>query len=156
MKKVYNENKTKILTDYDLNKGYLLPDELITHYPAVQAVEEVGHYETVREYENGGKDVKYVIDTPAVQGTPERNETEEIFVYIPYTSEELEKIEKEKNIVSRIMELKRFLFDSDYKAIKYAEGLISAEDYEETKATRQAWRDEINALESELSEGGGV
>lgn len=43
--------------------------------------------------------------------------------------------------------LKQQLADTDYKAIKYAEGMISAEDYAETKAQRQAWRDEINILE---------
>ena len=42
--------------------------------------------------------------------------------------------------------LKQQLADTDYKAIKYAEGLISAEDYAETKAQRQGGRDEINAL----------
>lgn len=152
MKKVYNENKTEILTEYDLSKGRLTPDTITTHYPAVQGVEEVGHYETVREYENGGKDVEYIIDTPAVQGVEEHDETEEIYVYTPFTAAEL----RETEIADRIAELKRLLSASDYKAIKYAEGLISAEDYEETKATRQAWRDEINALESELSEGGGV
>lgn len=52
-------------------------------------------------------------------------------------------IEKE----SRIAELKRKLAETDYKAIKYAEGEISAEDYAEIKAQRKAWRDEINSLE---------
>lgn len=42
--------------------------------------------------------------------------------------------------------LKQQLADTDYKAIKYAEGLISAEDYAETKAQRQGWRSEINEL----------
>lgn len=42
--------------------------------------------------------------------------------------------------------LKQQLADTDYKAIQYAEGLITAEDYAETKAQRQGWRDEINAL----------
>lgn len=42
--------------------------------------------------------------------------------------------------------LKQQLADTDYKAIKFAEGMISAEDYAETKAQRQGWRDEINAL----------
>lgn len=49
-----------------------------------------------------------------------------------------------------ISELKQFLAESDYKAIKYAEGLLTDEQYAETKAMRQAWRDEINRLESEL------
>lgn len=46
--------------------------------------------------------------------------------------------------------LKQQLADTDYKAIKYAEGLISAEDYAETKAQRQGWRDEINELEEQM------
>jgi len=49
----------------------------------------------------------------------------------------------------RIAELKQLLAASDYKAIKYAEGLISAEDYEPIKQERQAYRDEINQLEAE-------
>ena len=49
----------------------------------------------------------------------------------------------------RIAELKKNLADTDYKAIKYAEGQISEQDYESIKAQRQAWRDEINELEEE-------
>ena len=43
--------------------------------------------------------------------------------------------------------LKKQLLDTDYKAIKYAEGLISDEEYAPIKAERQRIRDEINALE---------
>ena len=46
----------------------------------------------------------------------------------------------------QIAALKQQLTDTDYKAIKYAEGWITAEDYAATKAQRQVWRDEINAL----------
>lgn len=49
----------------------------------------------------------------------------------------------------RITELKQKLAETDYKAIKFAEGQLSTEDYAETKAQRQAWRDEINRLEVE-------
>lgn len=55
--------------------------------------------------------------------------------------------EKQKH--ERIAELKQLLASSDYKAIKYAEGLISAEDYEPIKQERQAYRDEINELEAQ-------
>lgn len=48
----------------------------------------------------------------------------------------------------QIAMLKQNLDDTDYKAIKYAEGLISEQDYVEIKAQRQIWRDEINQLES--------
>lgn len=47
----------------------------------------------------------------------------------------------------RISDLKKALFETDYQAIKYSEGLISDEDYAPIKAQRQAWRDEINELE---------
>ena len=50
----------------------------------------------------------------------------------------------------KIMELKAKLSDTDYKAVKHSEGLISDADYKPIKEQRQAWRDEINKLESEL------
>jgi hypothetical protein len=55
-------------------------------------------------------------------------------------------------IESEILKLKFKLRDTDYQAIKYAEGLLTEEEYAPIKANRQAWRDEINALEKELSE----
>lgn len=67
------------------------------------------------------------------------------------TEEEIKAIqpsEKERK-ASKILELKQLLADSDYKAIKYAEGLISESDYSLIKAQRQAWRDEINELEND-------
>lgn len=50
----------------------------------------------------------------------------------------------------QITALKQNLADTDYKAIKFAEGLLTAEEYEPTKVQRQAWRDEINTLEASL------
>ena len=47
-----------------------------------------------------------------------------------------------------IAELKAKLEATDYQAIKYAEGLLSDEEYAEMKAQRQAWRDRINELEA--------
>ena len=52
---------------------------------------------------------------------------------------------------AEIDELKQALADSDYKAIKYAEGEISEEDYAPIKAQRQAWRNRINELEALIS-----
>ena len=48
---------------------------------------------------------------------------------------------------ARIAELKQLLAESDYKAIKFAEGWLTADEYAATKSQRQAWRDEINELE---------
>lgn len=56
------------------------------------------------------------------------------------------------NIYLQILELKSQLAATDYKAIKYAEGLITAEDYAPIKAARQALRDQINALEAQIVE----
>ena len=63
------------------------------------------------------------------------------------TAEEIAQLQP--TVEQQIAGLKQNLADTDYKAIKYAEGFISDEDYAETKALRQAWRDEINRLESE-------
>jgi FtsZ-binding cell division protein ZapB len=57
---------------------------------------------------------------------------------------------KEIKIKSKITTLKMKLQQTDYQAIKYAEGLISEEEYAPIKAQRQAWRDEINALQEKM------
>ena len=54
----------------------------------------------------------------------------------------------------RILYLKTELQKTDYKAIKYAEHIISEEDYAPIKAERQRIREEINRLEEELAKGG--
>lgn len=65
------------------------------------------------------------------------------------TKEELEA--DNRQVVEReISELKRKLSDTDYKAIKYAEGFLTEEEYKETKTQRQMWRDRINELESKI------
>lgn len=47
--------------------------------------------------------------------------------------------------------LKRQLSATDYKAIKFAEGVMTEEEYAPIRTQRQAWRDEINLLEYEES-----
>ena len=53
-------------------------------------------------------------------------------------------------VLAEIADLKKSLADTDYQAIKYAEGYYTEEDYAEIKAQRQAWRDRINELETSL------
>lgn len=55
----------------------------------------------------------------------------------------------------RIEILKCKLKETDYKAIKYAEGLLTEEEYAPIKAERQAMRNEINRLEAELTQQDG-
>lgn len=59
--------------------------------------------------------------------------------------------EKRMAIESDIAGLKQILASSDYKALKYAEGQISEEDYAEIRDQRQSLRDKINELEAELA-----
>lgn len=68
---------------------------------------------------------------------------------IPEPEPEPEPTEKEKT-EREIWNLKGKLSATDYKAIKYAEGWISEEEYAPTKAERQAFRDKINELEEKL------
>ena len=96
--RILDENGTEI-TSPDLEQGYLTEERiLIAHHPATPAVQEQWHYETIREYENGGKDIERVVDVPGVEARAAWDEYETILRYTPYTEEELEQIEKEKNM----------------------------------------------------------
>lgn len=64
------------------------------------------------------------------------------------TPEEVAMMEAMQPPVSMQIEmLKMELASTDYKAIKYAEGWLTEEEYAPIKAARQAIRDEINRLE---------
>lgn len=53
-------------------------------------------------------------------------------------------------IYVKIAMVKEKLRATDYLAIKYAEGLISEEDYKPIKEQRQVWRAEINKLQDQI------
>lgn len=93
---IYNENMERI-ENPDLSLGYLKPSTRTEHHAAVKGVEEVWHYETIAEYPNGGKDVVKVIDVPGVEAKAAWDEEIPIQIYIPYTQEELDAMEAEKN-----------------------------------------------------------
>lgn len=82
----------------DLELGWLKNETKTVHHDAVEGVEEVSHYETIREYPNGGKDVKKVVDVKAVPAQDAYDEEVAFMRYIKYTAEELakKKAEKEK------------------------------------------------------------
>lgn len=52
-----------------------------------------------------------------------------------------------------VLELKQKLKETDYQAIKYAEGEIAEEEYTPIKVQRKEWRDKINRLQEELKNG---
>lgn len=138
--KIYDITKTYEIPNPDLERGYLrIEERVVAHHPATPFIQEIGHYETIREYPNGGKDIKWVVDIKGQQAKEAYDETEQIEVYVPYTDKELAQ--------KRIFELKQKLTSTDYQAIKFAEGLLSEYEYAPIKAQRQEWRAEINSLQ---------
>ena len=128
-------------------KGYFKEVEKTIHHEAIPEVKEQFHYVEANSYvdEKGkiyGKDIKKVIDVEAKPAKPAWDEVVKEQVWIPYSQKELDQI--------RIEELKQALRDTDYKAIKYAEGLITPEAYAPIRAQRQAYRAEINTLEAKV------
>lgn len=140
--KIYNETKTQLLNkeDLDLTKGYLVEDYIEIKHEEVPYVEEKSHYEVVKEYANGGKDMIKVIDIKGQEHKEAYTEKEAIQIY---------KIKTQAMINDdKIADLKAKLARTDYKAIKYAEGLITEAEYAPIKSQRQSWRDMINLLEN--------
>lgn len=91
----------ELIENPDLSLGYLKPDVRIEHHEAIEGVEEVWHYEVIAEYPNGGKDVVKVVDTEGVEAREAWDEEIQIKIYVPYTQEELDVMEAEKNKPSR-------------------------------------------------------
>ena len=58
--------------------------------------------------------------------------------------------EKREVILGEINACIQILANSDYKALKYAEGQLSEVEYAEIKKFRQSMRDRINELQNEL------
>ena len=132
-KRVFNKDKTQELTEYDLSLGRLQEDELIiAHHEAIEekTVEEnvaaaQADGKTVKQidgvwyvvtaaYENGGEDISKVLPTEHKDAW---DETEDIYVYIPYTENELAAAAANK----KISEAKAYLRETDYIVLKIAE-----------------------------------
>ena len=96
MNEIYNE-QMELIENPDLTLGYLKPDTRTEHHEAVEGVTEVWHYETVAEYPNGGKDVRKVVDVPGVAAQAAWDEEIPTQIYVPYTQEELDRMEAERN-----------------------------------------------------------
>lgn len=83
-----------LIETYDPALGRLEGRRKIVRHEAVDGVAEDGHYETVAEYPNGGKDVAWVVDVPGVEPREAWEETVVCTVYVPYTAEELAEMKK--------------------------------------------------------------
>lgn len=97
--KVYNQNKTEILGDletFDSSAGKLVDDTIDVTIPGRPAIERKTHFETVKVYDNGGKDVVEVVDVEGQEAEETHVEHVPVKVFIEYTEEERAEIEHEK------------------------------------------------------------
>lgn len=146
--RIFDITKTTELTEEpNLELGYLREDTLTIHHEAVVGVEEQGHWVTIAEYPNGGKDVEWVVDVEGVESKGAFDETEGIFVYIPFTEAEREhrRLEVEK------FELEQWLLAHDYIGTKIATGRATIEDYAEEIALMSQYADRISEIDSILN-----
>lgn len=162
--KIFNVEKTEEIVNPNLELGHLeLDKRLVRHHEETQEIiiktaKEIAEafmfvgmpVEKVREeyflVKGRNADGSKILDPikPVVEPAQGAwDEYELIQIYVPYTEQELAKIQIET--------LKKKLSETDYQAIKYAEGLLSPKEYEPIKTQRQSWRDEINALELTLA-----
>lgn len=138
-KRVFNQDKTQELEEYDLTAGKLVADKLfVRHHEAVpevvaktveekvaayqangQSVEQHNgtYYLVVAQYPNGGKDIQEVTPTEASPAKDAYDEYADIYVYVPYTEQDLAAIAANK----AISEAKAYLSRTDYIVLKIAE-----------------------------------
>ena len=154
----------KAVTNPDLEKGKLVQESqaVVFRYEITQ--HEQGHYETVAEYPNGGKDIKWVIDVPeegrwvAYDEGGEEVETDLIVPddapreidmpavdtfsrYALYTAEELAERAQAK-IQADIAVLKQKLADTDYISAKAMDSLIGCESIADFLSVLASFRSE--------------
>lgn len=128
------------LQSIDEKSGYLVEDSrFLMRHEAVEAREERGHWVTLKEYPNGGKDVDWVVDEPAVEAKEAWDEYEPILRFVEFTQSEIGQ--------RRIEELKGLLQSTDYMILKVVEGATTLVEIAETIKKRAAWRKEINEIE---------
>lgn len=102
------DKQDNLLDSYDATKGRLERSRrFLCHHEAVEAVAEEGHWETIAEYTNGGKDVEWIVDVPGVEAQEAWDEYEDIYRYVLYTEEELASIEEQKKKAEEEAELQR-------------------------------------------------
>ena len=153
--KIYNQEKTQILENPDLKKGYLMEDKIVVKtIPATEEVQEQFHYE-YKDYPSGGRDRIKVVDVAYQPAKPETYEYEDIQVYVLFTEEEL--------INNEISTLTEQLEKTDYIANKLAEAvskyistgdntdvLLLREKYSLELSNRETWRNRIDKLQQDL------
>jgi hypothetical protein len=144
----------------DLSQGYLEEDVIDIFYPEVKYVEGKGHYETIREYPNGGKDVKWVVDVKGVEYQPERHEEEVVLIYYPFTEAQLQKMALEDEYEEKM----EYMRETDYVASKLSEAIaeyiangdstnviVLRANYKEVLEKRQQYRNRLDEIKELLA-----
>ena len=118
-----------VIESPDLTLGYLISGTEPVEHPAVAAVPETSHYETVAEYPGGGRDVRRVIDVPGVPGREAWTEQVPVQKYLRYTAEELaaqkeerKKAEEQANLPGTVADLMQQLTDLQLAVCELYEG----------------------------------
>ena len=94
----------------DLTKGRLVDQTKTISHAAIEGIEEQGHWETIAEYPNGGKDIEWIVEAAGVEPMPAWDEEVIYSAFVPYTQEELAEMEQIRNqptAEERIKELER-------------------------------------------------
>lgn len=146
---IYNQDKSQVLEydNIDFNAGYLVDMEDVIHHDAIEGKAEKGHYQTIAEYENGGKDVVWVVDEEAIEPQEAYDEIIQYQIYIPYSKEYME----HKEVIAQYKDTLNKLAKSDHKLLKYLEGYYTDEEYEPIKQIREGYRKAIRELTKQLT-----
>ena len=87
--RVLDENGNEV-ENADFYRGYYVEEQIIiAHHPAQEYIPEVGHYEIIAEYPNGGKDVEWIIDVPGQKARDAWDEVENILRWHEYSADEI-------------------------------------------------------------------
>lgn len=167
--KIYNETKTKELNENELDfeKGYLQRDKLfIAHHEATPLIKGKSAEEKVEElraqgitveqydsqpgkfyivtkiYDNGGKEVAEIEADPDEEAKEAYDDYEDIYVYVPYTAEELTERANKKRHAELKAELAKIKEDIEQETF----GLVR-EDFAEKKARAAEIVNELRVLE---------
>lgn len=160
--KLYNIDGTIELDrdNIDLKRGHIEHKTFERYIAEKPEQKEQGHYELINN--SNSEQIKWIVDVPAQSAIPAHYEYEMAEVYVPFSEEkilEIEQQEKENSYwntlqpyLLQIRIYKDKLFDTDYQAIKYAEGAFSEEEYAPIKKQRQEWREMVNKYQKEYDD----
>lgn len=116
---IYNEDLTEEIQkqNIDYSKYKLVEAKrFVKHHEAVEEVKEKYHYETIKEYPNGGKDVKKVVDIEYVAPKEAYDEYEDVLKIEPLSAEEL-KQKRIAEIQSRLSQLSQDFIQANLGAV---------------------------------------